>query len=136
MQLKEGDILFSYCPSPKLIAPCQCLKINSKANQLNCSRRNLTDATACAILDAYLNTRSVTPLQYLDLRNNQLTRVPRQLKLFPQLQTVVLDENTISIVRWDDFNLTARLKYFISLSGNQLNVIEPGALQGIQLVSF
>ena len=136
--MKNDSVLF-YCPARKLIRPCRCIKIdpeqgNDSLARLDCYEKDLNDSTASAILEAYLSTRHVTPLKYLDLQKNGLTHVPSQLKSFPRLDTVYMYDNAIRTIRYGDFNFTATLNH-LSLDSNQLTTIEPGAFQGI-LLSF
>jgi Leucine-rich repeat (LRR) protein len=132
--MKNDSTLF-YCPPRKLMRPCRCLRTDPEQDsvslaRLDCYEKDLNDSTAGAILNSYLSTRHATPLKYLDLQKNGLTRVPSQLKLFPHLETVYLYDNAIRTIRYGDFNFTATLNH-LSLDSNQLTTIEPGSFQGI-----
>ena len=85
----EGAVV---CPSAADYAPCECSEYIYQPGTvfLGCSSKQLTDSRASDILDVFLTTPGVSPLVYLDLQYNQLTREPSQIKSFPQLERVYL----------------------------------------------
>lgn len=95
------------CPVAEVIAPCTCdayganvvMHVPSKANEyaaLHCAFKELDDERVSDILDAYLNTPNVSPLRYLALDNNKLTKVPQQIARFTQLNYLLLNKNKIT----------------------------------------
>lgn len=129
------------CPPPDTYSPCNnCRKVPSSSDTivLNCDRRNaenLNDSRISDILDTFLKTPSVSPLEALDLRSNRLlTHIPIQIAQFARLNYVDLSDNNITSIEPGAFNFTATLKR-LDLSHNiQLSTIAPGAFQGF--ISF
>jgi len=94
------------CPDAKFIAPCTCnayganvvmhapMKENIFA-AMNCAYKELDDATVSGILHAYLSTPNASPLRYLALDNNKLTKIPEQIIYFTRLNYLLLNKNKI-----------------------------------------
>lgn len=122
------------CPDRTAIAPCNCNDGGDNVGiELECFAKDLTDAQVSVILDTYLSTPGVSPLTYLMLRANQLTRIPSQVTSLPQLDRIELNFNKITTVATGSFNLKATLKWLF-LENNLIATIEPGAFQGIRLI--
>ena len=68
----------------------------------------------------------------LDLSNNRLTAVPKQIHLFPPLARINLINNQITTIKSGDFNFTISLDNLRThLTGNEIRSIEPNAFLGI-----
>jgi len=85
------------------------------------------------ILETFLSSGNVNRLRLLNLKNNQLTHVPNQIRLFSHLTRLNLGRNKIrSII--EDFNFskisTDDGGIQLWLNDNYLKYIEPGALMG------
>lgn len=117
------------CPKPDDYFPCKCLDYNDGTAYLFCDRQNMQDAKISQILQAYLATANVSPLSFLQLQYNQLSRVPAEIHLFPALNYVNLEYNNIENVQTGAFNFTALL-YQLHLSSNPLLAIQTDAFQG------
>ena len=117
------------CPKPEDYFPCRCVDYGSASVYLFCDRQNMRDDKISQILQAYLATPGVSPLSFLQLQYNQLSRVPQEIHLFPQLNYVNLEYNNIENVQTAAFNFTATL-YQLYLSSNPLVTIEPDAFAG------
>ena len=96
---------------------------------LSCARNLLGDVRISEILEAFLNTPSISPVSVMHLNSNLLTRIPPQLPKFTQLSTISLDRNFILSFPSNAFNFTRPPKY-LWLNNNRLNGIEAGAFQG------
>ena len=122
------------CPLASDYSPCDCreptLVIDQGTIVLDCSRRNLDDSAVSKILDTFLNTIGVSPLGYATFTGNRLTKVPDQIRQFPQLFAVALDYNNIQSIPTGAFNFVRTLKY-LYLSVNQMTTIAPGAFGGL-----
>ena len=70
----------------------------------------------------------------LQLKSNQLNRVPGQIKFFKRLDTINLSFNNIKTIESGDFNFTAPLKQ-LSLISNSISMIQSGAFNGIKILS-
>ena len=70
------------CPPDDAIAPCNCAESSYYPGNiyLDCYYSNLNDSQTGEILDGYLTTSGVSPLVYLNLQYNRLTRVPKSSK--------------------------------------------------------
>ena len=127
------------CPTPDAYAPCACGKYSNTSDTifLDCANKKLSDSNVSNILDLFIMTPGLSPLGRLDLYNNQLTRVPSQIKFFPQLEEIRLFFNAITSVESGAFNFIKPTTviyphYFVylELSINQLVTIAPGAFKG------
>ena len=124
------------CPSANVILPCTCSQYTTNTTQLDCNSLNLIDSQASEILDAYLSSPGVSPVGQLYLSNNNLTRVPVQVKSFTQLEYAILDYNSITSIESGAFNASdaANPLRYLFLDGNQLTKIAPGAFKGCRLI--
>ena len=122
------------CPPSADLSPCFCTEFFSPGQaSLYCVSQNLDDAKMGQILDAYLAAgASVSPLEVMYLDRNQLTRVPTQISLFPNVFYVNLDYNNIRQVASGSFNFRPQIPPIrLFLGYNQLTSIEAGAFQGL-----
>ena len=82
----------------------------------------------------------VNKLRLLDLRSNQLSHVPKQIRLFTQLTRVNLGNNKIRSIKSEDFKFSQIIDGTYNSKGlqlwlndNHLRTIEPRALEGITI---
>ena len=116
-------------PNPDDYAPCVCLDGRDGLNlYVECSNHNLDDAKISSILNSFL-APGMSPLGALILTNNQLTKIPDQLKQFNQLTYVDLDKNKIPSLAAGALSLTAKIGT-INVGFNQLITIAPGTFVG------
>ena len=127
------------CPDAKVIAPCTCdayganvvMHAPSKPNEyaaLHCAFKELDDAQVSDILDAYLNTAKVSPLRYLALDNNRLTKVPQQISRFTQLNYLLLNKNKIASLPEGSLKFGDDTVWHLALAENPLfGNVQPGA---------
>ena len=122
------------CPPDDAIAPCNCAESSYYPGNiyLDCYYSNLNDSQTGEILDGYLTTSGVSPLVYLNLQYNRLTRVPSQVKSCTQLVDLYFDANLITSVESGAFNFTGSSNSLrnLYLFGNQLTTIAPDAFEG------
>ena len=118
------------CPPESATSPCGCREYQLKLGTIyiDCYAQKLNDSQVSDILDIFLASPGVSPFSVLDLRFNQLTRIPTQMKSFKQLLLVLLIENSITSIESGDFN-TTRHNPSISI-GSQLTTIAPGSFKG------
>jgi len=122
------------CPAPESYAPCSCGLDSSVIGMeetiaIECFDHFLGDARISDILDSFLNTPSVSPVSTVALYRNLLTRVPHQIFNFTQLDSVLLDHNSIRTITKNSFNFTRSPRY-VWLNNNQMTSMEPDAFQG------
>ena len=100
--------------------------------EIYCSSVGATDNTVSAAFDAFVKTSDVSPVSYLYLHNNSLTRVPDQVKSFTQLRYVDYWNNQIALIDAGAFNLQDASNPLLALSlyDSQLTTIPPGAFKG------
>ena len=130
------------CPPAEAYSPCKCVETafvreiyKPGTIYLQCYERNLSDSRLSDILDAFLTTPGVSPVGKLGLSFNQLTKVPKQIKLLPQVVAVDLKGNNISSIESGAFNFTTL--QFLEMQKSQVVNIAPGAFQGnISLLSI
>ena len=126
-----------FCPPAAAYAPCKCQEFNdftedSGTIKIDCSFQSVDDVRVSEVLDAFLTTPNVSPVEKLDLEYNKLTRVPLKVhnKFFPKLLTVLLSSNQItSVDATEVFDFTENLSGLF-LYQNQLTTIAPGAFKG------
>ena len=95
------------CPNEFIYSPCNCFaRDDGLTSQLDCSNRNLDDAMIEEILDAFHFVAAGRLLGRLDLQNNNLTRVPEQIKLFKLLDKLDLEDNKITFINPGSFNFS------------------------------
>jgi len=128
------------CPPAEAYSPCKCVETafvreiyKPGTIYLQCYERNLSDLRLSDILDAFLTTPGVSPVGKLGLSFNQLTKVPKQIKLLPQVVAVDLKGNNISSIESGAFNFTTL--QFLEMQKSQVVNIAPGAFQGNGKVS-
>ena len=116
------------CPPAAAYEPCDCSEASSKPGTVILTCDNLNDSKVSDILDAFLTTPGVSPLGDLNLSNNQLTRVPSQIKLFDKLEWVDLLINSITSIESGAFNFpnAANPIRYLHLDDNQLTTIASG----------
>ena len=126
------------CPPAADYAPCNCTEfLPNKPGTiyLGCWGNQLNDSQVSDILDVFLKTPGVSPVGRSDLQFiQQLTRVPSQIKSFPQLNWVDLSTNGITSIESGAFNFTdaANPLKMLYLQYNQMTTIAPGAFKGQQ----
>ena len=127
------------CPKASDYQPCACDKIiagiNPNTLRLSCGSKNLTDSRLSDILDAFVSSPEISLLSHLNLADNQLTRIPNQVKLLDRLYVIHLENNLIRTIRSGDFKSTrqgssSQDRLNVYLSDNRINEIEPNAFQG------
>lgn len=115
------------CPSNT--SPCACIDYGDDTIYLNCASQSLSDTQASSILTAYLGA-GISPLSYLYMPSNLLTKVPDQLRQFPRLIGADLPGNRITTVASSGtFNFNRQYAR-IYLPLNTLTSIAAGAFQG------
>ena len=120
----------NYCPDEPVIAPCICENYGTGESSfwLDCSSQDLDDSQ----VDRMLKSIVYSPqLRLLNLRGNRLTKVPSQIRLFPNLNRLNLGNNKIKSIRVKDFNFSQSATVELWLNNNQLTIIEPGSFNGI-----
>ena len=94
----------------------------------------MDDWQTSRILETFLSSGNVNRLRLLNLKNNQLTHVPNQIRLFSHLTRLNLGRNKIRSIKSEDFNFskvsTDDGGIQLWLNDNYLRYIEPGALLG------
>jgi len=121
------------CPAEANYTPCACSAYFGDTLLLDCYNKNLDDARTGRILSAFLQD-GISPLGAVRLWANQLTRVPDQIKLFAQLSYADFLNNPITSIQANSFNFIVRLEN-LNLGYNRISSIEPGAFQGLNLVT-
>ena len=127
------------CPSQAAVSPCTCHVCPSDGDQdlwLYCDNDQLDDVNASRILSAFISTSSkfVSPLREIFFFNNNLTRVPDEVRLFNNLDSITLGNNPIQSIESGSFNLTRKLNYLAM--GNSVNNIRPGAFRSNHSVTM
>ena len=102
-------------PNPIDIAPCVCLDGNGTDRltlYLDCNNKNLDDTKLSLILNYFL-APGISPLGALILSQNQLTKIPDQIKQFDQLNYVDLDQKQDPIGRFrsNHFHQTTKFHF-------------------------
>lgn len=119
------------CPPKEAIAPCGCALGWSGGIDLDCSDLYLGDAKISELLDIYLTTPGLDPLTSLYLSSNNLTYIPHQLKLFPKLEHMDIDDNNYRAIEKNSFNFQVSAKTRIELDDcRSISTIAPGAFRG------
>lgn len=125
----EAEIV---CPLRDSYVPCYCGESSSNPDNiyLNCYAKSLTDSMVSDILDSFLTTPGISSLDYVDLSVNQLTRVPDQIRYFPQLTNLDLSNNKLTAIETGGLNISSISISNLYLENNQLTTIAPGVFQG------
>lgn len=127
------------CPTDTYLSmePTSCHCFNSGEDgeessiNFSCHSAELNDVDVDFLLSSFsLDSSDIPQLRHLSLKNNRLTRIPEQLKLFNRLNRVILSHNGIQTIPFGAFNFTATPLEYLSLANNLLIDIEPGAFQG------
>ena len=120
------------CPPEESYSPCNCYDndFDDGALKIDCDSRDLDDQKASDILDNIIaNLGSSSPLRALRMENNQLTKVPDQIKLLPALQQLYLYQNDIEVITAGSLTFDSA-EDLVGL-GTKIKTIEPGAFVGI-----
>ena len=124
------------CPNSASLAPCTCSDSGDGTTAiLDCYSLSLSDAQVSQILSAYISSTRSSPLSYLLLTDNLLTKVLDQIGQLAQLDKVELNFNSITTVASGAFNFRTTLKD-VYLNNNKLTSIAAGAFQGINFLSI
>ena len=121
------------CPPSVNYYPCDCSEFGSSNTiSLNCNNKQLGDSKTADVLSAFVSTPGVSPVAWIDLHYNQLTRIPAQIRSFTKLVYIDISFNTIDVFKSGDFNFASSNKLTTLWgNGNQLTSIAPGAFGGI-----
>ena len=119
------------CPPEDSYSPCKCRgdAFDDTTLLLDCDDQFLDDQRVSEILNVFLNDPDANPLRALRLEFNLLTRIPDEIKLFPNLEEVYLFSNDIETIAAGSMSFTA-LEKIIGV-GYKVKTIEPGAFVGI-----
>ena len=107
-------MIYSPCPPTELIFPCSCEVYGPETGNslwVDCASRHLDDDEMSRILDAFVKHSDPGRFRLLHLRDNQLSRVPQQVRSFSQLTRVNLGNNKIQTIKSDDFNLVSKADF-------------------------
>ena len=116
------------CPNTQ----CACIDYGDGTIYINCASLSLTDSSASTILNAFL-ANGISPVSYLYIPSNQLTKVPDQVRQFTRLIGAEMPGNKITTLQANSFNFNGKFAR-IYLPLNTLNSISAGAFQGILLL--
>ena len=103
-----------------------------------CDGVQLDDVTTSQMLTTFARhySDSTPPIKTVSLKNNGLTRVPREVAFFStRLQDVNLSGNAITSLHHRDIDCTIVLES-LDLSSNKLKTIEMRAFQGTYLHNY
>ena len=125
------------CPKRDLIQPCTCYRdLNNDhdvilpTSFLNCGTWPLGDERVSEILNLFLTDTTLSPLSSFYLYYTRLSRIPRQVPLFPLLNLQLsFTYNNITSIGRGAFRFSRTLQR-LALREMQLSTIEPGAFQG------
>ena len=119
----------THCLNYQSILPCVCEDYTDGSVGLYCEDKALDDARTSEILNTFISTSNASLLKTLNLNSNSLTKVPKEMLLFPQLDRVTLSKNQIHSIKAISFKFVVPLKD-LYLDGNQLVNFERGAIKG------
>lgn len=134
-----------FCPESEVIAPCKCVNYGFETNgmmALDCAKLTLNDEETSHILTTFIrNSSDFTLLRLVSFMLNGITKIPREIRLFPRLTQMNFAFNRISTIRADDFNFTSPIvsndeTVYIVVAINNINYIEPGAFDGMKSALF
>lgn len=109
---------------------------NVQLRRLLLNGNQLNDQITDNILNAVASSPSAAgALEMVWLASNQLTRIPTQLASFPQLVQLDLSNNSFPTIASGSISFDAAVDY-VYLESNNINSIEAGAFQGIQVNCF
>jgi hypothetical protein len=122
------------CPPEADYTPCTCREAANDPGLITvaCPRLGLTDAAASKILDSFLNTPNVSPVGFVDFSTNLITRIPDQIKMFPQFLGGNFEDNDITSIQTGAFNFRSGMLHTLILAYDKIKSIEAGAFQGIK----
>jgi hypothetical protein len=104
-----------------------------------CDGVQLDDVTTSQMLTTFARfySQSTPPLKIVSLKNNGLTRVPREVAFFStRLQEVDLSGNAITSLHHRDIDCTIVLES-VDISSNKLKTIDLRAFQGtVYVIAF
>ena len=118
------------CPPSTDLEPCRCGYLFNRL-AFSCYDRGLGDEKISQLLDQFISTPGVGALRELYLWNNNLTRIPDQIRHFTELDDMDLSWNEIRLVKKGSFNLIQHLERLL-LYNNMISSIESGAFNGIR----
>ena len=120
------------CP-PNIIDYFQCDCSDSGDGTIwlkNCGGdEKLGDAKTSELLQWFITNSDISPLRWLNLAYNQLTRIPKELSQLKHLKSVYFHHNAIRTLKANDLNFSQTIEE-IYLTDNSLINIEPGAFNG------
>ena len=111
-------------PPADAIEPCGCSEYDMGTIKLDCSIRKLNDSRVSYVLDAFLTTPGISPVGFLDLWVNQITRIPNQIKSFRHLTSFNLQYNpSITSIESGAFNFPdasnfIQMLFYLELQSN------------------
>jgi hypothetical protein len=132
-------------PSMGTLSINQCTGLDSiefpaqslpKLQQVYMTDNQMGDQTAGRILASIVSSSSVDTVVVLSLAYNLLTQIPAQILSFTKLNDLSLSGNDIPFVSSASLALPATRMDRLAMANVSLNVVEPGALRGIQLQSY
>jgi len=116
------------------ISPCVCAETDNSMTTVtvSCAGQNINDTKMASIVN---NIPVSTPMEKLDVRANQLTKMPPKLPTFTQLVYLLLASNAITSIASGDLNLTGPV-HIIDLSSNRITFIDSSTtvFPGIYLI--
>jgi Leucine-rich repeat (LRR) protein len=86
------------------------------------------------ILTSVVTSPSANTLSILYLEANQLKQIPKEIRSLPKITDLYLVDNNITFIGKGSLSFSASWLTQINLSNISLNVIEPGAFQGIAYI--
>ena len=120
------------CPPEEMSSPCTCHcdVYEDLSLLIDCERRQVSDDRISEILNVFLNDETLDPLRTLrlDYNYNYITKIPEQLKLFPEFQELYLYASDIKTITTGSLTFQATEKV-VGL-GYDVRTIEPGAFEG------
>ena len=127
----------SQCLDHQSILPCVCEDYTDGSVGLYCENKGLDDIRTSQILKTFISNSNASLLKTLNLNSNSLTKVPKEILLFPQLDRVTLNRNQIHSVKSNSFKFVTPLKD-LYLERNQMINFERGAVKGkkINIIIF
>ena len=117
------------CPPGQAISPCSCRETKeplSMGLQANCQSLQIDDSEMSKILEEFL-LPGVRPLIELDAGGYSLTKIPRQISKFTQIEKVVLEKNGIGSIPSGAFISQTAEGINLHLNSNQIAAIHSDA---------
>lgn len=118
------------CPNPTSISPCTCDGADGISIVVNCDDQNIKDSQISRILNAFL-VPGLSPVAFMSLKYNQLTKVPKEVSKFPDLLYIDFSNNKIANIPYNTGepfikNRLTNGMIWISFAGNQIQTIPSG----------